>query len=64
MSFPLGARMPQQLYARKVNGIDRLYLANQWLTAPGGTPIALIIDKFAAQLIAADAEGKTSESIN
>lgn len=64
MSFPLGARMPQQLYARRVNGIDRLYLANQWLTAPGGTPIALISGKFAAQLIAADAEGKTSESIN
>lgn len=55
MSFPLGAKMPQRLYARTVNGIDRLYLANQWLMAPGGTPIAVISGKFAAQLIAADA---------
>lgn len=60
MSFPLGAKMPQQLYARTVNGIDKLYLANQWLMSPGGTPIAVISGKFAAQLIAADAEGKTS----
>lgn len=58
MSFPLGARMPQLLYARTVNGIDRLYLANQWLMAPGGTPIAVISGKFAAQLITADAEAK------
>ncbi|MDE6201037.1 MAG: FAD-dependent oxidoreductase [Clostridiales bacterium] len=58
MSFPLGAKMQQPLYARRVNGIDRLYLANQWLMAPGGTPIAVISGKFAAQLIAADAEGK------
>ncbi|MDE7107627.1 MAG: FAD-dependent oxidoreductase, partial [Clostridiales bacterium] len=60
MSYPLGAKMPQQLYARSVNGIDGLYLANQWLMAPGGTPIAVVSGKFAAQLIAADAEGKTA----
>lgn len=54
MSYPLGAKMPQQLYARKVNGIDRLYISNQWLMAPGGTPIAIVSGKFAAQLIAAD----------
>lgn len=64
MSFPLGAKMPQQLYARKVDGIDRLYISNQWLMAPGGTPIAVISGKFAAQLIAADAEGKKSKTIN
>lgn len=57
MTFPLGAKMQQPLYARTVDGIDRLYLANQWLMAPGGTPIAVISGKFAAQLIAADAEG-------
>ena len=61
MSYPLGAKMPQQLYARTVPGIDGLYLANQWLMAPGGTPIAVISGKFAAQLIAADAEGKTAD---
>ncbi len=55
MSYPLGAKMQQQLYARKVNGIDNLYIANQWLMAPGGTPIAVVSGKFAAQLIAADA---------
>ena len=59
MTYPLGAKMPQPLYARRVNGLDKLYLANQWLMAPGGTPIAVINGKFAAQLIAADAEGKT-----
>ena len=61
MSFPLGAKMPQPLYARTVSGIDGLYLSNQWLMSPGGTPIAVISGKFAAQLIAADAEGKKSE---
>lgn len=63
MSFPLGAKMPQQLYARRVDGIDKLYLANQWLLAPGGTPIAVISGKFAAQLIAADAECTGSETM-
>lgn len=58
MSYPLGAKMPQQLYARTVNGIDGLYLSNQWLMAPGGTPIAVVSGKFAAQCIAADAESK------
>lgn len=57
MSFPLGAKMPQQLFARTVKGIDRLYLANKWLLATGGTPIAVISGKFAARLIAADAAG-------
>ncbi|MDE6618479.1 MAG: NAD(P)/FAD-dependent oxidoreductase [Clostridiales bacterium] len=57
MTFPLGAKMAQPLYARRVDGIDKLYLANQWLMAPGGTPIAVMSGKFAAQLIAADAEG-------
>lgn len=61
MTFPLGAKMAQPLYSRTVDGIDKLYLANQWLMAPGGTPIAVISGKFAAQLIAADAAGKLTK---
>lgn len=35
----------------KIKGVDNLFLAGQWLMAPGGLPVALITGKYAVQRI-------------
>ena len=35
----------------KLKGIDNLYLAGQWTSAPGGLPVAVTSGKFAVQRI-------------
>lgn len=34
-----------------VRGIDNLYIASQWIMAPGGLPVAVTAGKFAVQRI-------------
>ncbi len=51
MTYAIGARKPQGLHGMLVDGLDNLILANQWLVMPGGTPMAIIHGKFAAQLL-------------
>ncbi len=53
MSYPLGVKTPQILHSSRVDEVKNLYLANQWLMLPGGTPIAIIAGKFAAQSVLA-----------
>lgn len=54
MSYPLGVKTPQKIQSNKVKEVKNLYLANQWLMLPGGTPIAVTMGKFASQMIIAD----------
>ena len=34
-----------------IKGIKNLYIASQWINAPGGLPVALVAGKFAVQRI-------------
>lgn len=34
-----------------VKGISNLYIASQWINAPGGLPVAVVAGKFAVQRI-------------
>lgn len=45
---------PHQWHNGRVEGVENLYLAGQWLQAPGGLPNAAVTGKFAIQRICKD----------
>ncbi len=49
MTYALQSRKPQSLRSALIDGLDNVVLANQWLFMPGGTPVAVIVGKFALQ---------------
>ncbi len=49
MTYALQSRKPQLLHSMLIEGLNNVVLANQWLMMPGGTPIAVIVGKFAMQ---------------
>ena len=51
MSFAFGAGVPPRALSPSVDGLDNVYLASQWLTAPGGLPLAAECGKRAAKAI-------------
>lgn len=51
MTYPLGPKMTQYISNHLVKEFSNLVLGGQWLTLPGGTPIAIINGKFAADTI-------------
>lgn len=57
MPYALPPRKGQPLRSAKVEGVENLFLANQWLMMPGGVGCAAVAGKFASQLVCA-AEGK------
>ena len=51
MSFAFGAGIPPRSLGARVDGLDNVYLASQWQTAPGGLPLAAECGKRAARAI-------------
>lgn len=51
MPFALGPGLNQVIRSQYVDGIQNLILSNQWLMLPGGSCVAVVMGKFAAQLI-------------
>jgi len=51
MTYALGAGMRQNLGTNIVKEVEGLYIANQWLMAPGGTGIAAAQGKYCADII-------------
>ena len=54
MTYIFVPKVNMDLHSNIVKDVKNLYLANQWLMMPGGTPIALVRGKVAAQLIMAN----------
>ncbi|MCM1034730.1 MAG: FAD-dependent oxidoreductase [Paludibacter sp.] len=54
MSFALTPDNEKQTHNGRVQGVSNMYLAGQWLQAPGGTPNAVVTGKFAIQRIIKD----------
>lgn len=54
MSFALTVYNQKERHNGRVKGIDNLYLAGQWLHAPGGLSSAAVTGKFAVQRICHD----------
>ncbi len=51
MSFTTTPNVKQLKLKGKLKGIENLYLAGQWTSAPGGLPVAVASGKFAVQRI-------------
>ena len=51
MGFVTTVGNKQMRFKGVVKGIDNLYLAGQWTSAPGGLPVAVTSGKFAVQRI-------------
>ena len=51
MSFTTTPQVKQLKLKGRVKGIDNMYLAGQWTSAPGGLPVAVTSGKFAVQRI-------------
>lgn len=60
MTYMLTKNSRQMMVMNNALPLDNVILANQWLMAPGGTPVAAIEGKFAAMTIAAMENGKSS----
>ena len=56
MTYALGPVMPQLTRSALIDGLDNVILSNQWLMLPGGTGVAAVSGKFAANLVV-DKEG-------
>lgn len=54
MSFALTPHNEKIYHRGRVKGVDNLYLAGQWLQAPGGLPNAVVTGKFAIQRLLKD----------
>ena len=54
MSFALTSQNEKIYHRGRVQGVDNLYLAGQWLQAPGGLPNAVVTGKFAVQRMLKD----------
>lgn len=54
MSFALTPENEKLYHRGRVQGTDNLYLAGQWLQAPGGLPNAAVTGKFAIQRLLKD----------
>lgn len=51
MSFDMLPKVKSLRHNGKINGIDNLYVAGQWVMSPGGLPTACIAGKWAIQRI-------------
>lgn len=54
MPYVLAPGLTQILRSQRVEGINNLVLANQWLMLPGGSCVAVTMGKFASQIILHD----------
>lgn len=54
MSFALTPQNEKIAHKGRVRGVGNLYLAGQWLQAPGGLPNAVVTGKFAIQRLLKD----------
>lgn len=54
MSFALTSQNEKIYHRGRIQGVDNLYLAGQWLQAPGGLPNAVVTGKFAVQRMLKD----------
>ncbi len=54
MSFALTSQNEKIYHRGRVKGVDNVYLAGQWLQAPGGLPNAVVTGKFAIQRLLKD----------
>lgn len=62
MSFCLTPDNEKVNHNGRIKGIDNLYLAGQWLQAPGGLPNAAVTGKFAIQRLLHDHRGLSKGS--
>jgi hypothetical protein len=52
MSFMMTPNFKFMSHSGKIKGLKNCFLAGQWLSPPGGLPVAVTTGKFAAQRIA------------
>lgn len=62
MSFALTPENEKLYHRGRVQGTDNVYLAGQWLQAPGGLPNAVVTGKFAIQRLLKDHKRKMNHS--
>ena len=54
MPYMFIPRVNVELHSNRVEGLSNFYIANQWQMLPGGTPVATVSGKFAAQIVMHD----------